>query len=67
MNNSATTRAISKIAHEYNANDKGMAQAAAFNYLLSSKPEDQYQEMKAVAGQKSEGKEMGLNWLYLST
>lgn len=49
MNNSATTRAISKIALEYNANDKGMAQAAAFNYLLSSKPEDQYQEMKAVA------------------
>ena len=49
MNNSATTRAISKIALEYNANDKGMAQAAALNYLLSNQPADQFLEMNAVA------------------
>lgn len=49
MNNSATTRAISKIALEYNGNDKGMAIAVASNFLLGSNPEHQYQEMKAVA------------------
>ena len=49
MNNSATTRTISKIALEYNGNDKGMAIAVASNFLLSSKPEEQYHEMKTVA------------------
>ena len=49
MNNSATTRVISKIALEYNGNDKGMAIAIASNFLLSGKPEDQYVEMKTVA------------------
>ena len=46
MNNSATTRIISKIALEYNGNDKGMAELAAVNFLLSSNPEDQFHEMK---------------------
>lgn len=49
MNNSATTRLISKIAFEYNGNDKGLAKAVATNFLLSSEPEKQYQEMKTVA------------------
>ena len=49
MNNSATTRLISKIALEYNGNDKGLAKAVATNFLLSSKPEEQYHEMKTVA------------------
>jgi hypothetical protein len=49
MNNSATTRLISKIAFEYNGNDKGLAKAVATNFLLSSEPEQQYQEMKTVA------------------
>ena len=53
MNNSATTRAISKIALEYNGNDKGMAVAVASNFLLSSNPEHQYQEMKTVADRNS--------------
>ncbi len=58
MNNSATTRMISKIALEYNGNDKGMATAAASNFLLSSNPEHQYQEMKTVADRNSKVK----NW-----
>lgn len=49
MNNSATTRLISKIAFEYNGNDRGLAKAVATNFLLSSEPEQQYQEMKTVA------------------
>ena len=49
MNNSATTRIISKIALEYNGNDRGMAELAALNFLLGSKPEDQFEEMKIVA------------------
>ena len=49
MNNSAATRLISKIALEYNGNDKGLAKAVATNFLLSSKPEEQYHEMKTVA------------------
>ena len=53
MNNSATTRAISKIALEYNGNDKGMTVAVASNFLLSSNPEHQYQEMKTVADRNS--------------
>jgi len=49
MNNSATTRTITKIALEYNGNDKGTAEMVASNYLLSSTPEGQYLEMKTVA------------------
>ena len=60
MNNSATTRAISKIALEYNGNDKGMAIAAASNFLLSSNPEQQYQEMKTVADRNSKVKKWAL-------
>ena len=60
MNNSATTRMISKIALEYNGNDKGMAIAAASNFLLSSNPEQQYQEMKTVADRNSKVKKWAL-------
>ena len=60
MNNSATTRAISKIALEYNGNDKGMAVAVASNFLLSSNPEHQYQEMKTVADRNSKVKKWAL-------
>lgn len=49
MNNSATTRTITKIALEYNANDKGTAEMISSNCLLSSNPEGQYLEMKTVA------------------
>lgn len=60
MNNSATTRTISKIAFEYNGNDKGMAIAVASNFLLSSKPEEQYQEMKTVADRNPKVKKWAL-------
>ena len=60
MNNSATTRVISKIALEYNGNDKGMAIAAASNFLLSNNPEQQYQEMKTVADRNSKVKKWAL-------
>ena len=60
MNNSATTRTISKIALEYNGNDKGMAIAVASNFLLSSKPEEQYQEMKTVADRNPKVKKWAL-------
>ena len=60
MNNSAATRMISKIALEYNGNDKGMAIAAASNFLLSSSPEQQYQEMKTVADRNSKVKKWAL-------
>lgn len=60
MNNSATTRMISKIALEYNGNDNGMAIAAASNFLLSSNPEHQYQEMKTVADRNSKVKKWAL-------
>ncbi|MEZ7528173.1 relaxase/mobilization nuclease domain-containing protein [Cloacibacterium normanense] len=49
MNNSATTRAITKIALEYNGYDKGTAEMVASNYLLSSTAEGQFLEMKTVA------------------
>lgn len=49
MNNSATTRAITKIAIEYNGNDKVTAEMISSNCLLSSNPEGQYLEMKTVA------------------
>lgn len=64
MNNSATTRMISKIALEYNGNDKGMAIAAASNFLLSSNPEQQYQEMKTVADRNSKVKKWALTLGY---
>ena len=60
MNNSATTRLISKIAFEYNGNDKGLAKAVAINFLLSSEPEQQYQEMKTVADRNLKVKKWAL-------
>ena len=60
MNNSATTRIISKIALEYNGNDKGMAELAAVNFLLSSNPEGQFHEMKIVADRNSNVKKWAL-------
>ena len=49
MNNSATTRRISKIAVEYNGNDKGTAEMVYCNNLMSENPVLQFKEMKAVA------------------
>ena len=49
MNNSATTRRITKIAIEYNGNDKGTAERVYQNNLLSQNPEQQFTEMKTVA------------------
>lgn len=49
MNNSATTRRISKIAIEYNGNDKGTAECIYSNNLLSTTPEERFEEMKIVA------------------
>lgn len=49
MNNSATTRRISKIALEYNGNDKGTAEMVYSNNLLSNTAENQYKEMKAIS------------------
>ena len=49
MNNSATTRTITKIALEYNGNDQGTAEMISSNCLLSSTPEGQYLEMKTVS------------------
>ncbi len=58
MNNSATTRRISKIAIEYNGNDKGSAEQVYQNNLLSLDPELQFKEMKAVADRNKNVK----NW-----
>ena len=58
MNNSATTRRISKIAIEYNGNDKGTAQRVYQNNLLSHDPEQQFKEMKTVANRNKNVK----NW-----
>ena len=60
MNNSATTRAITKIALEYNGNDKGTAEMVASNYLLSSTAEGQFQEMKTVADRNEKVKKWAL-------
>ncbi|MCG2792864.1 MAG: relaxase/mobilization nuclease domain-containing protein [Weeksellaceae bacterium] len=60
MNNSATTRTITKIALEYNGNDKGLAKVAAVNFLLSTEPENQYQEMKNVADRNPKVKKWAL-------
>lgn len=60
MNNSATTRAITKIALEYNANDKGTAEMVASNYLLSDTAEGQFNEMKTVAERNTKVKKWAL-------
>lgn len=60
MNNSATTRTITKIALEYNANDKGTAEMVASNYLLSATPEGQFNEMKTVAERNTKVKKWAL-------
>lgn len=60
MNNSATTRRISKIALEYNGNDKGTAKMLGTNNLLGSSPEEQFLEMKAVAKRNSNVKKWAL-------
>jgi len=60
MNNSATTRAISKIALEYNGNDKGTAEMVASNYLLSDTSEGQFNEMKTVAERNPKVKKWAL-------
>ncbi|WP_084680248.1 relaxase/mobilization nuclease domain-containing protein [Chryseobacterium luteum] len=60
MNNSATTRTITKIALEYNGNDKGTAEMISSNCLLSSNPEGQYLEMKTVADRNPKVKKWAL-------
>ena len=60
MNNSATTRTITKIALEYNGNDKGTAEMVASNYLLSSTAEGQFLEMKTVADRNPKVKKWAL-------
>lgn len=60
MNNSATTRTITKIALEYNGNDKGTAEMIFSNCLLSSAPEGQYLEMKTVADRNPNVKKWAL-------
>ncbi|WP_124640137.1 relaxase/mobilization nuclease domain-containing protein [Amniculibacterium aquaticum] len=53
MNNSATTRRISKIALEYNGNDKGKAEMVFSQNLLNEAPEKQFLEMKTIADRNS--------------
>lgn len=53
MNNSATTRKISKIAFEYQGDDKGLSELVFSQNLLGETPEMQYEEMKAVAERNS--------------
>lgn len=60
MNNSATTRTITKIALEYNANDKGTAEMVSSNYLLSDTFEGQFNEMKTVAERNPKVKKWAL-------
>lgn len=60
MNNSATTRTITKIALEYNGNDKGTAKMVSSNNLLSSTSEGQFQEMKTVADRNQKVKKWAL-------
>ena len=60
MNNSATTRTITKIALEYNGNDKGTAEMISSNCLLSSTSEGQFREMKIVADRNSKVKKWAL-------
>ena len=58
MNNSATTRKITKIAIEYNGNDKGTAEMMASNLLMSDRPEKQFIEMKTIVNRNQNVK----NW-----
>lgn len=58
MNNSATTRRITKIAIEYNGNDKGTAERVYQNNLMSRDPALQFKEMKAVTDRNKNVK----NW-----
>ena len=60
MNNSATTRTITKIALEYNGNDKRTAEMVASNCLLSSTSEGQFLEMKTVADRNTNVKKWAL-------
>ena len=60
MNNSATTRTITKIALEYNGNDKGTAEMVASNCLLSSTVEGQFLEMKTVVDRNTNVKKWAL-------
>ena len=60
MNNSATTRAITKIALQYNGNDKGTAEMVASNYLLNDTSEGQFNEMKTVAERNTKVKKWAL-------
>lgn len=60
MNNSATTRVITKIALEYNGNDKGTAEMVASNYLLSTTSEGQFLEMKTIADRNTKVKKWAL-------
>ncbi len=60
MNNSATTRAITKIALEYNGSDKGTAEMVASNCLLSDTADGQFNEMKTVAERNPKVKKWAL-------
>ncbi len=60
MNNSATTRTITKIALEYNGNDKGTAEMVASNCLLSTTSEGQFLEMKTVVDRNTNVKKWAL-------
>lgn len=60
MNNSATTRTITKISLEYNGNDKGTAETVASNCLLSSTVEGQFLEMKTVVDRNTNVKKWAL-------
>ncbi len=60
MNNSAATRTITKIALEYNGNDKGTAELVASNCLLSLTAEGQFLEMKTVSDRNTNVKKWAL-------
>lgn len=60
MNNSAITRRISKIALEYNGNDKGTACTTAINNLLGTSAEEQIKEMKMVVRRNKNVKQWAL-------
>ena len=60
MNNSAATRTITKIALEYNGNDKGTAEMVASNRLLSLTAEGQFLEMKTVSDRNTNVKKWAL-------
>ena len=60
MNNSAATRTITKIALEYNGNDKGTAEMVASNCLLSLTAEGQFLEMKTDSDRNTNVKKWAL-------